>query len=95
MTLYRETPCEHGLLDAHDWYTSKPLEHGDVPWPWFDGDCPGGSRTEVVIDYEAALLPFLKEHRRYHNIYDGDHPNYPLDLIRVAVDAALKSAGDQ
>ena len=45
--------------------------------------------TATEPDYEVALLPFLKEHRRYHNIYDGDHPEYPLELIRVAVDAAI------
>ena len=40
-TMWVEGPCEHGLFTLHDWYTSKPLESGDVPMPWFDGDCLG------------------------------------------------------
>ena len=56
MNLYRETICEHGLLDVHDWYTSKPLTHKDVPWPWFDGDCSGGSREEVTIDQLVFMV---------------------------------------
>ena len=47
MTLYRETPCEHGRVQSH----------GAVP-KWAGGtgisECPGGSREEVTIDYEAA-----------------------------------------
>ena len=56
MTLYRETPCEHGLMDKHDWYVSRPLQHGDSALAgYFDGLCPGGSREEVTINYEAAI----------------------------------------
>ena len=81
MSMYRETPCEHGLFDTHDWYTSKPLEHGDVPWSWFDGDCPGGSREEVTIDYEA-----------FHKaLYEWHHSERPMssdvekELIHIAL----------
>ena len=90
MTLYRETPCEHGYMEEH--YTCDHIgypEYNQIRHADELCHCPGGSRTEVTIDYDAALIPFLREHKRYHNIYDGEHPDYPLDLIRVAVVAAL------
>lgn len=40
-SLYRETPCEHNLIESHK-------QSSDGMW------CPGGSREEVTIDYEAA-----------------------------------------
>ena len=43
MTLYRETPCEHEYVDEHG-----PFKGVDLI------GCPGGSREEVTIDYEAA-----------------------------------------
>ena len=45
MTLYRETPCEHGIFD--DDPDQLVQEHFQ--------DCPGGSRKEVTIDYAAAF----------------------------------------
>lgn len=51
MTLYRETSCEHGELEAHQ--THLPSMHeGPV--------CPGGSREEVTIDYEAAVIALVQ-----------------------------------
>ena len=46
MTLYRETPCEHGYSVAHCLCDYRTVE--------CPGWCPGGSREEVTIDYEAA-----------------------------------------
>ncbi len=46
MTLYRETLCEHGRMPAHG---VLGVIHGEgIP------ECYGGSREEVVIDYQAA-----------------------------------------
>ena len=50
MTLYRETPCEHGRIDDCDAITT-PTGLGRY--------CPGGSREEVTIDYEAAEERFI------------------------------------
>ncbi len=87
-TLYREILCEHGWFDAHDWYTSKSLTHKDVFWPFFDGECPGGSREEVTIDYEAAarlgvVWADLTEKQKVARIA----------YVKPFIDAALKSAG--
>ena len=61
MTLYRETPCEHGLLNEHDWYTSKPLQTDSALVGYFPGLCPGGSREEVTIDFgDMAEVPVSK-----------------------------------
>ena len=53
MTLYRETPCEHGN------HPGWPHCHKGHPRCGMDGTfcdtwCPGGPREEVTIDYEAA-----------------------------------------
>ncbi len=49
--LYRETKCEHGYAVEHvqNGFDSRQPPH-DPP----NHVCPGGSREEVVIDYEAA-----------------------------------------
>ncbi len=75
--LYRETLCKHGWPDAHSM-------HG-IPV-----GCPGGSREEVVIDYEAALDVWLNTSVREIEQVDG---RVALGLMKAAVDAALKSAG--
>lgn len=66
--LYRETPCEHDLIESHK-------QASDGMW------CPGGSREEVTIDYEAAAATI-----RLSNLDSRQ-------MARAAVDAALKSAG--
>ena len=43
MTLYRETPCEHGNIDCRMARNADRIR-----------DCPGGSREEVTIDYDLA-----------------------------------------
>ncbi len=70
--LYRETPCEHGELIPH------PTLIHDVD------DCPGGSREEVTIDYEAAEAIML-------NLRPWDAG--AEDWAHEIVDAAFKSAG--
>ncbi len=83
MTLYRETPCEHGVVTQHpeaDW-------RSDV--------CPGGSRIKETVDYEAAAMEYLLSTGRYENPVEV-WENVPL-TVRVAaeeysariVDAAL------
>ena len=67
MTLYRETTCDHGYMVKH------PLHNV------FAVGCPGGSREEVTIDYEAALRMAREELEL--NIYEGE--------ARAIVDAAL------
>ncbi len=87
MTLYRETPCEHkGAYDSNahliDGMTRHPL--GDPirfnlgGAKTFADWCPGGSREEVTIDYEAAK----RESRK------PTSGNYYADA-RAIVDAAL------
>ncbi len=55
MTLWRETLCEHGYAVEHvqDGFDSRQPPH-DPP----NHVCPGGTRTEVTIDYEAAKAYF-------------------------------------
>lgn len=48
MTLYRETPCEHGRVERHAGIWPDNLDKFPT------GICPGGSREEVTIDYEMA-----------------------------------------
>ena len=52
MTLYRETPCEHGQIDEHYY----PAYHDETM------KCPGGFREEVTIDYEAATQALAITH---------------------------------
>ncbi len=80
--LYRETACvEHGRTSGHLGFTSSPM---DYRW------CPGGSRQEVVIDYEAAVA--ITNQLRL--IVSGDEWDDLIhDITKEAVDAALKSAG--
>ena len=58
MTLWRETPCDHGsseecddLIDPAEWLASLGSPAGPVRV-----DCPGRSRVEVTINYKAAVL---------------------------------------
>ena len=77
MTLYWETPCEHG-------YTRRHLNTGNYG-DRFDKRCPGGPREEVTIDYEAAagLLSTLDD------IPSLAHPEEVLPFATRVVDAAL------
>ena len=73
MTLYRETPCEHGYSVAH-----CLCDHRTVECP---GWCPGGSREEVTVDYEAAAQELMQI-----------RPAIPVDVtfpVKRIVDAAL------
>ncbi len=84
--LYRETPCQHDLIESHK-------QASDGMW------CPGGSREEVVIDYEAAARFYSDEVGRRSGstlTWEAMYEEEQVDFIRVstgAVDAALKSAG--
>lgn len=87
--LIEQTACEHGLMEPHTRYESKPLEAGDhglsggVEGAAFL-DCPGGSSREVTVDYHAAEMAYF--HRDEHAI--------PWESkARMIVDAAL--AGDR
>jgi len=111
MKLYRETTCEHGLTGQHETWQSDDGEvlfnidsyRGEMDFD-FVGECPGGSREEVVIDYEAASK------RRYEDVKQLAEQNGLVGLIdwddledderqqivaasHPYVDAALKSAG--
>lgn len=73
-TLYRETPCEHGYAVEH-------AQDGHTPIAYV---CPGGSREEVTIDYEAAVYGF----------WDGEASGPPpndddLRRAKQAVNAAF------
>ncbi len=73
MTLYRETPCEHGYVHSHkDWYGPGNTE--------YVARCPGGSREEVTINHEAAARVFEIAGYRNKGI---------RILLDSAVDAAL------
>ena len=79
-TLYRETLCEHEKLDAHDRISVNPWRLAE----W----CPGGSREEVTIDYEAAarlgvVWVDLTEKQKVARIA----------YVTPTIDTALKSAG--
>lgn len=81
MTLYQETPCEHGLLNEHDWYTSRPLQADSALVGYFPGLCPGGSREEVTIDYKEF-------HKALYEWYHSERP-MSSDIERQLVDTAL------
>ncbi len=72
--LYRETPCQHGYAVEHvqNGFDSRQPPH-DPP----NHVCPGGSREEVVIDYEAATQALAITHVT------------AAQLARFVVDAAL------
>ena len=63
MTLYRETTCP---------------THGGQHDP-IEGICPGGSREEVTIDYEAAG-------RKFHDIVYG-----PADTLVAITDPSVQN----
>ena len=77
MTLYRETPCEHGKVRLHELTGMHRLVARDEGRPTV---CPGGSREEVVVDYAAALEQLVIG-------TDGEYGN--RDWAKVIVDAAL------
>ena len=63
MTLYRETPCDHGWIKPHP-------------------NCPGGSREEVTIDYEAGRgTAFRLRHKFMAGMFD--------EVSQSIIDAAL------
>ena len=78
MTLYRETRCEHDYIDPHMVTRTQR--------------CPGGSREEVVIDYEAAAQRVAKLRQIEHtpNHYETDQ-NWDQNWSRDIVDAALRT----
>ena len=53
MTLYRETPCEHGLMYHHGTRDENLI--------WLDEDCPGGSREEVTRE----AIPWCTTHDQH------------------------------
>ncbi len=56
-TLYRETQCEHGLIGDCRGYVIDDEGLPMDPSEWLaslGNSCPGGSREEMTIDYEAA-----------------------------------------
>lgn len=52
MTLYYETPCDHGDVAPHGIGINARIT-GRI-------DCPGGERVPVSIDYEAAEQAFAE-----------------------------------
>lgn len=84
--LYRETPCEHGYMEEH--YTCDELRYpGYEETSHTDENCHcrGGSREEVIIDYEAF-------HRALADWYfNGDVSAAGESLL---VDAALGITDD-
>ena len=87
MTLYRETPCEHGESISH-WRFPDPTD--------FDGEwCLGGSREEVVIDYEAAAIANHDNDPSYAPPYwddcTDDMKTWYRQHSRSIVDAALRT----
>lgn len=90
MSLYRETPCEHGnppgiCADGGVFIG----EYGREP------KCPGGSREEVTLDYEAAARFYSDEVGRRSGsslTWEAMYEEEQADFLRVstgAVDAAL------
>lgn len=54
VTLIRETHCEHYDPEVNSYPEIVDLElNGSGRLRCFSGSCPGGSRTEVTIDYDA------------------------------------------
>ncbi len=83
--LHRETTCEHGLLDEHDWYTSKPLQgEGDSALVGhFPGLCPGGTREEITIDYEEGAKARYKEYAKSAARHRDNRPWSWYELPRI------------
>ena len=87
--LYRETPCQHGYAVEHvqDGFDSRLQPPHDPP----NNYCPGGSREEVVIDYEAVADALC----RFDNDMGPDVAveGIPCDVhrqaARLAIDAAV------
>ena len=79
MTLYRETPCEHGHMNMHDRKT------GETIWSDTDPDmkltCPGGSREEVTINYDAAEAIMLD----LHVSWDAGAEEWARKIVNVAL----------
>ncbi len=83
--LYRESPCQHDLIESHK-------QASDGMW------CPGGSREEVVIDYEAAARVWLGDElfdglQEIDGEWDKALVHAVEHLITPMFDAAFKSAG--
>jgi hypothetical protein len=87
--LYRETPCE-GCGELHP-FEPAYSSHGD----WCEES--GGSREEVVIDYEAAAIANHDNDPSYAPPYwddcTDDMKTWYRKHSRSIVLAALKSAG--
>ena len=87
--LYRETLCEHGVIEAHRWFTPKTR---------MVRECPGGSREEVTID---ELVFMVANACASHDMQSGpfdmlaeldaDMSDAYKRFARKHVDAALKS----
>ncbi len=95
MKLYRETPCEHGKMQAHG---VRGVIHGEgIP------ECYGGSRKKVVIGYEAAgqqRYEVVQQMSKGIAAFEVDWHDLPADErdewiaeVKPYVDAAFKSAG--
>ena len=74
--LYRETACEHDYMESH--YTCDHVgyqEYNEISHTHQNCQCPGGSREEVTIDYEAAqermdaLLSYFDPDQRVGEIH--------------------------
>ncbi len=92
--LYRETPCEHDLMESHTAITGQGIGER----PIISLHCPGGTREEVVIDYEAAARVWLGDElfdglQEIDGEWDKALVHAVKHLVTPMFDAALKSAG--
>lgn len=80
---YAETPCEHGQMTQHALTRLKEdgsrwdKDAGRETWAW----CPGGTRSEITIDYETAA--------RVHSGMKDPGEDYIEYVIKPVVDAAI------
>ncbi len=89
MSLYRETKCEHGKHFSHE--LAHVVAASDL--------CSGGSREEVVINYEFAAI--IQHNRNMYepmwviwtDLSEGDRVNR-IKQAKIDVDAALSVPED-
>ena len=86
MSLYRETPCEHGRKASHR-ISVVACSIGYCKHTPIHELCNGGSRTEVTIDYEAF-------HKALYEWYHSEAP-MSADREKELVNAALGITEDQ
>ncbi len=80
--LYRETLCEHGVTYEH-----SVVNPGTCHQP--HSMCPGGSREEVVIDYEAGAKKYIET---WNELAPFANTN---ECFKVGFDAALSTEEEE